>query len=129
MTVSGSYFVTFNMRLGTPLPAGGALLCRAYLAPALGGYPNPGGGIPQQEIRGLATVRGALATCRVQVPFQWQQNEARDDAGLRRLTLNYEIDAIDGPGAQPYPVRKPQWIGVPYPAPNSKESLQIDVLL
>jgi hypothetical protein len=124
VTLSGSYLVTFNIRMGAPMPAGGAVLCRAHLAPNLGALQNPGrAAMLPETATGLADIHGSIATCAVQVPFSWQVGNARNSAAL-----SYEIDAIDGPGAQPYPVRTQLGIGVPYPAPNSKESLQIDVV-
>ena len=120
---SGIYRVTFSIRLGQPLPAGGAIVCRAHLSPQLGGA--------VVTATGMATVDGAMTTgstarCTVEFPLRW---EGGGGAAARvEGALNYEIDAVSRPGAQVYAVRAGQGIGVTFPAWNSNKSLQIYVL-
>jgi hypothetical protein len=70
-----------------------------------------------------------MARCTVQVPVRWEvEGGGSGGAWSNEAALSYEIDAVSGPGTQAYPVRAEQDIGVPFPAPNSIQSLQIYVL-
>jgi len=143
-TLRGGYVVTFNISLGRALPGGGAILCRAHLAPNLAAgaktrWASAG------TASGVATVTGATvngfrasgsrASCTVQVPVRWEVEGggnggawASEAALSNEAALSYEIDAVSGAGAEPYAVRVEHGIGVPLPAQNSVQSLQIYVL-
>jgi len=117
-TLRGGYLVTFNIRLGTALPAGEAILCRAHVAPRLGGQ-------AAETATGLAVVSGSTANCTVRLPVRWAVNGAAlgDEAAL-----SYEIDAVSGASTEPLAVFARQTMGVPFPAENSVGNLQIRVL-
>jgi len=120
--LSGGYLVTFNIRLGAGLPAGEAILCRAHVAPKLGGQ-------AAETVTGVAVVTGSQARCAVELPVRWATQGGGNDATLGgEAALSYEIDAVHGGGGEPYAVRAQQGISVSLPAPNSVQSLQIRVL-
>ena len=94
---------------------GGAIACRAHLAPRLGGV--------AETATGVATVNGQAAHCTVEFPLRWAGGSGT--AASYEGALSYEIDALSGPGAPVVAVRAEQRIGVAFPASNSNTSLQI----
>jgi hypothetical protein len=122
-TLSGSYSVTFSMRLDAAPQAGAAILCRARIAPNLPSFQNLAHGmLPASTATGLATVDGNSALCSVQIPFSWAVGDTQSG-----VALSYEIDAISGAGALPSPVRAQQGIALPYPAAGTASSVAIRV--
>jgi hypothetical protein len=127
-TVSGIYSLTFNLRIASTLPAGTTITCRARIAPNQGGIelrnqqrpPAPVG-----AVTALASVTGPTATCAEEIPFSWTVLNARGG-----VVISYEIDAVSNSGSIPLLVRSsgPQNVGVTFPAPGGRASLNFNLI-
>ena len=95
--VSGVSFVQFNAIVGSALPAGSIILCKAKLVPSSN---ESGAGEGRHRLTPLAettiagTLRGSTAECALEIPFSWTGDEGRSE-----IAVHYEIDAISRPGA------------------------------
>jgi hypothetical protein len=96
--VSGVYSITFHLNVGSKLPAGSTITCRARIAPDQGGQSlinSQPAAFPVAAV-GLATVTGSTATCVAEIPFSWSMESARG-----AVVLSYEIDAVSNAGPAP----------------------------
>ncbi len=124
--VSGFYSLTFNVNLGSPVPAGVTVTCKAKIAPSAGFFENFGrGAVPVQTATGMAAVTGNQASCTVEIPFSWTVNDPRNG-----VALNYEIEAVTGSGSLPTMVRTSaqQTVGLPYPPAGGTGSLSFHIV-
>jgi hypothetical protein len=121
--LSGSYNLTFTMRLDAIPQAGSVILCKARIAPNLPGFQNLAHGMaPAGSATGIATFSGNAALCSVQIPFSWAAGDIQGG-----VALSYEIDAVSAGGSLPAPVRAQQGIALPYPAAGTASSVAIRV--
>ncbi len=121
--VSGNYTVSFNVSLGSTVPAGATITCRAKVAPNGTFFGSLGrGAVPVGT--GVARVTGNTANCSVEIPFSWTVNDPRNGAAL-----SYEIEAVNGSGPLPGAVRTltQQNIGVAYPPGGGAARLSFNV--
>jgi hypothetical protein len=123
VAVSGSYFLTLNVRLDRALPAGAAILCKARIAPNLPSLQSLNERmVPADWAASVATVTGNSATCSLRIPFSWAVSDPRGGVGL-----SYEVDAVGPSSSLAGPVGARQGIGVAYPAPGGTSRLMIGV--
>ena len=93
------FFIQFNVSVGSTLPVGSIILCKAELVP---GSNEVGPGETQHRLTSLgaatsATVlRDPTAECALEIPFSWT-----GDTGRSEIAMHYEIDAIARPGTLP----------------------------
>jgi hypothetical protein len=123
ISVSGVYSVAFNVNLASALPAGTTLLCRAKVSPNASPFNGFSRNIfPSQA--GVAAINGSMATCWVEIPLAWTQNDTSNGAAL-----SYEIQAVSDSGSQPAVLRAStgQGIGVAYPAAGGSAQLNVNV--
>ena len=98
-TASAVSFVQFNAIVGSALPEGSIILCKAELVPSSN---ESGAGEGQHRLTPLAeatiarTLRSSTAECALEIPFSWTGNTGRSE-----IAVHYEIDAISRPGATP----------------------------
>ena len=118
-TIGGAYFITFNVSLASPLPAGAAVLCKARVEPSPAPFQSFSPGIAPAA-RGQAIVTGNTANCTVQIPFYWPVE------GLGSgIDLSYEIQAVGASGAPP--ARRSSRVRVAYPPAGATASLAIPI--
>jgi hypothetical protein len=124
--VSGVYAVTFSVNPGSAVAAGGAITCKAKIAPNLPAIENMNRGVvPVESSPGMVTVAGSgrvgsPVLCSVEIPFAWPVS---DRAG--GVVLSYEIDAVSGSGVAA--VRTGQGIVVAYPEMGVTASVRLNV--
>lgn len=96
--VSGVYSITFHLNIGSKLPTGSTITCRAQIAPDQGARDlmNSQSAAFSVAAEGLATVTGSTATCVAEIPFSWKVENARGG-----VVLSYEIDAVSNAGSAP----------------------------
>jgi hypothetical protein len=124
--VSGVYSVTFHLNMASKLPAGSTIICRARIAPDLGG-PNPmnSRSAPfRVAAAGIVTVTGSTATCVAEIPFSWTVEGARG-----AVLLSYEIDAVSDAGSAPVPLAGSarQGFDVVLPATGGDANLDVNL--
>lgn len=126
VAVNGVYSVTFHVYLGSTVPTGSSITCRARIAPNLSGFANLNRGTaPVEAQAGVAagpgsSLTGSTANCSVEIPFAWTVVSAQNGAAL-----SYEVDVVSG--GLPLAARTQQGIGVAYPPPGGKASLGFTV--
>lgn len=125
VTVNGAYTVTFHVNLGSPVPTGTAITCRAKIAPNLSGFANMNRGTAPVEAASVATVTGSslagsTANCSVEIPFAWTVINAQDG-----VALSYEVGLVSG--GMPLAARVQQGIGAAYPSPGGEARLSFTV--
>lgn len=126
-TLSGVYSLTFNLSIGTQLPAGTTITCRARIVPNQGGIDLRNQLPPSAPVgsaTGLARVTGQTAVCAQEIPFSWTLLSARGG-----VMLSYEIDAVSDSGSIPLLVRSSgqQNVGLEFPAPGGRASLSFNL--
>jgi hypothetical protein len=125
--VNGVYSLTFNLSLGSPLPAGSTITCRARIAPNQAGLDLRNQqlpAVPVAAVAGVARVTGSTATCMEEIPFSWTLYGARGGA-----ILSYEIDAVSDSGSIPLLIKTsgPQNVGVALPASGGRARLSFNL--
>jgi hypothetical protein len=124
--VSGVYAVIFNVNPGPAVAAGGAIACKAKIAPNLAAFENPNPGVaPVESAAGVVKLVGSVAVgspilCLVEIPFAWAVSDRSSG-----VALSYEIDAVSGSGVAA--VRRGRGIGVPYPQPGGSAGVRLNV--
>lgn len=119
--IGGAYFITFNVSLASPLPAGAAVLCKARIEPGPAPFQSFSPGIaPVRAAQSLATVAGNTANCSVQIPFYWSVGALGSG-----IDLSYEIQAVGAFGLSP--ASRSSRIRVAYPPAGATASLAIPV--
>jgi hypothetical protein len=86
---TGKLVVSFTVKLVTPLPAGGSLLCSVF-ASVLETTSSPPFGISAEiteEASTKATVAGSTATCKVSIPYSWNLTHASTDTASLQYSL------------------------------------------
>lgn len=122
---SGVYAVNFHVSLGSPIPSGAVITCKAKIAPGLAAFANPGRQPVMEAAEtatGFATVRGSFANCAVEIPFSWTMNGVPGGAAL-----SYEVDAASPSGAMRRSAQ--QGIGVAVPPSGGAANLNFNVTL
>jgi len=126
VAVNGVYTVTFHVNLGSTVPTGSAVTCRARIAPNLQAFQNLNHGtVPVDSATGVGTVTGSslagsAANCSVEIPFAWTVSEAQTG-----VALSYEVDAVSA-GA-PVAARTQPGIAVAYPPQGGATRLSFNV--
>jgi hypothetical protein len=126
VAVNGVYTVTFHVNLGSTVPTGSAVTCRARIAPNLQAFQNFNrGSAPVESAAAAGTVvasslAGSTANCSVEIPFAWTVAETQNG-----VALSYEVDAVSG--GSPVAARTQPGVAVPYPPQGSEARLSFSV--
>ncbi len=126
VAVSGVYTVSFHVTLGTTVPTGSAVTCRARIAPNLQAFQNLNRGtVPVESATGAGKVAGSslagsTANCSVEIPFAWTVSEAQNG-----VVLSYEVDAVGG--AAPVAALTQPGVAVAYPPMGGAARLRFNV--
>jgi hypothetical protein len=124
--VSGVYSITFNLNIESTLPANSTITCKAQIVPAganMNSFNFQYAAIPLESASGVASVTGSTATCVVEIPFSWTVESTRG------VSLSYEVDADNAPGALPAVVRTStqQGIAESYPSSGGTSAVSFNV--
>jgi hypothetical protein len=117
---TGTYTIAFHVDLASSLPSSSLLLCRAAITPRTPFSRFNQSVFPTRS--GVATITGSTATCWIEIPVAWTQN----DAPNREAALNYELEAVSN-SAITRRASTAQAIHIAYPAAGGSTRLNINV--
>ena len=117
------YAVTFNVQLGSPVPAGEAVICKARVTPGEGDLASQDRWASATgTVTAFAAIAGNTANCSLVIPFSWSEIDPRRGAALR-----YEIEVVRGVGPVRVQTRAYPEMDVALPPADGTASVRLNV--